>query len=395
MHRSFIADRVTPVGWFWYFWRYDYYVWWFGGNASIFDVYIYKTRKAKVVTPPNGPRMDLQPHNWFFRDQIVTFGFGHQQPGLGNLHEFIPPLVWVGPGRWVPVPPLGFFGLRLAMGHFRVFSMSSPAPHKASTQDFLMFRWPPPPLHLTVQAPNFEEEIGDIAAMCRKTRRGYEYSYSLRAKRGKIRQGVIMLPKEVKISKTRVNRNKWSSFRAGFDGPKDKKRAVGRPSGHERGFLFVGSFDSSIGPRDGAVTVSFVSKSPPAQVTVQTSNFAANVIGPGVPASQRRPRTKPPVDQYEEWLLRNKLKGKSKPRKKAKRRSRAERGMTAKDAVLKVLSDAVEPLAAGQLVKAAAKLSGRAESTIRKQISTLAKGRQIRKFPHKGRGFKYTHVGGR
>ena len=76
-------------------------------------------------------------------------------------------------------------------------------------------------------------------------------------------------------------------------------------------------------------------------------------------------------------------KGAKKPRKK-------RGGLSARDAILKVVGDAGEPVTAGDIIKGAAKLSGGKASSIRTQLGALAKAGRLKPVPYSGRGFKYT-----
>lgn len=77
-------------------------------------------------------------------------------------------------------------------------------------------------------------------------------------------------------------------------------------------------------------------------------------------------------------------------KKKATRKSRQKKGgMTSKDAILKVVGDAKEPLTAGEIISAAGKLSGGAANSLRTQINALKNTGALKQVPYEGRGFKY------
>lgn len=60
-----------------------------------------------------------------------------------------------------------------------------------------------------------------------------------------------------------------------------------------------------------------------------------------------------------------------------------------KDAILKVVADAKEPLTAGELIAAAGKLSGGAANSLRTQVNALKNSGALKQVPYEGLGFKY------
>lgn len=151
------------VGWFDQNWRYDYFVSWMGGSASIREVKITKTKGAEVIAHrrglfglvgPRDPRMDLpSPTGWTLITRPTNFEFMLQPSPLGPLGSFIPPLVPAGPG-FVPVPPP-------LVGHFQVYSVENPTPHGAFTTDHLLGRFPAVGF-ISVMAPNNKKEVAYI-----------------------------------------------------------------------------------------------------------------------------------------------------------------------------------------------------------------------------------------
>lgn len=81
---------------------------------------------------------------------------------------------------------------------------------------------------------------------------------------------------------------------------------------------------------------------------------------------------------------------KTKEKVKTGTRARRKGGMTVKDAILKVVADAGEPIAPAEIIPATVKLSGGAEPSIRTQLNNLSRSGQLKQVPHEGRGFKYT-----
>ena len=74
---------------------------------------------------------------------------------------------------------------------------------------------------------------------------------------------------------------------------------------------------------------------------------------------------------------------------KAGRRKRRPGGMTARDAVITTLGASKEPLTPKEIIEAAAAKSNCARNSLRAQIGTLTKSKEIVQVSHKGRGYKY------
>jgi hypothetical protein len=75
--------------------------------------------------------------------------------------------------------------------------------------------------------------------------------------------------------------------------------------------------------------------------------------------------------------------------KRRGRKPRSSGGMTVKDAILKVVGEATEPLTPAQIIPAVVQLSKGAEGSIRSQLSPMAKQGFLKQIEHEGRGFKY------
>jgi len=80
-------------------------------------------------------------------------------------------------------------------------------------------------------------------------------------------------------------------------------------------------------------------------------------------------------------------------RKKAPRKKKG--GLTVRDAILKTVAGATNPLPAKDIIDGAVKLSGGAVASIRTQINSLARGGLLKQVPYEGRGFRYTTGGGK
>ena len=82
------------------------------------------------------------------------------------------------------------------------------------------------------------------------------------------------------------------------------------------------------------------------------------------------------------------------PKEKAAKAAKAGRrkrpgGMTARDAVITTLGASKEPLTPKEIIEAAAAKSNCARNSLRAQIGTLTKSKEIVQVSHKGRGYKY------
>ena len=89
-----------------------------------------------------------------------------------------------------------------------------------------------------------------------------------------------------------------------------------------------------------------------------------------------------------------KMKAGRKPmKKKVGRKARRKGGMTVRDAILKTVTAAKNPLPAKDIIKGSVELSGGAIASIRTQINSLAKGGLIKQVPYEGRGFRYSSGG--
>lgn len=298
-HRSAINSLCINVGWFDQLWAYIYEVTWLGGGGSIREVKISKTPNAPVVAPIrfapfpfpvpifNDPRMDLPaPTGWKLFPNVAggtqfefNFPFPAAPPAPGPpLGGFIPPLA--APAPFVPAPPP-------AAGIFLVYSVENPVDQQAFTTDHLLGRWPVAPATIPVCGPNHKREISEIASQCKKERRGYRYTYWLRSIAGRVNQGILFLPPDVRISSVECGQKTWSTFRVGFDKVGRGRRGEGKPRVDERGILFFGSFRDKLGPKDRPVRVSFVSKAHPGYITALANNFSDFVLGPvGSPMEQ-------------------------------------------------------------------------------------------------------------
>ncbi len=82
-------------------------------------------------------------------------------------------------------------------------------------------------------------------------------------------------------------------------------------------------------------------------------------------------------------------KGKKAPARPAKTAKKKKKKVTVRQAILRAVSGAAEPLAPAEIIKSAMKLCDGAVASIRSQISTLAKEGAIEKVEHPGRGFLY------
>lgn len=78
---------------------------------------------------------------------------------------------------------------------------------------------------------------------------------------------------------------------------------------------------------------------------------------------------------------------------KGRRGRKPKGGMSLRDAILKAITDAGEPLTPSDIVATAAKLSGGKPISIRTQITPLAQQGVLTKHEHEGRGFKYGVAG--
>jgi len=76
-------------------------------------------------------------------------------------------------------------------------------------------------------------------------------------------------------------------------------------------------------------------------------------------------------------------------KKARKTRGRKRGGMTVRDAILKTVFDAKDPLPAKEIIAGAEKLSGGAEASIRTQINALSRQGLLKQIPYEGRGFRY------
>jgi hypothetical protein len=296
-HRSSVTSATKNVGHHDQLWRYDYTVTWLGGNGAIREVIITKTPTALVKAPVrfswlppfiffNDPRMDLRaPTDWTLVPGVGvgSFQFMIQPPPGGNLNSYIPPLA--PPPPFAPVagvaPPV--------TGQFTVYSVENPVPHTAVTVDHLgvTFPAPPAPGH-PVEAPNTKFEITLVTGSWKKEKGGYRYTYFVSSRVGRIKQAIFHLSPDVKISAIRSSRKSWSTFRVGFNKPRDLDRADGKPTPREKGILFFGSFDDPVGPEEGVIWVSFFSASKPGYIAVQANRFQAELVGP-VPAKPKKP----------------------------------------------------------------------------------------------------------
>lgn len=72
------------------------------------------------------------------------------------------------------------------------------------------------------------------------------------------------------------------------------------------------------------------------------------------------------------------------------RKPRSSGGMTVKDAILKVVGEAKEPLTPAEIIPAVVTLSKGAEGSIRSQLSPMAKQGLLKQIEHEGRGYKYS-----
>ncbi len=281
-HQATITVATKNVGWFDQNWRYDYTVTWLGGNGSIREVKINKTVGAGVSAPlrfgfipprfiRNDPRMDLRaPTGWLLRPSVAgdtQFEFMHQPPRAGGpLQGFIPPLAAPFPFRPAPPPPAG---------EFRVYSIENPVLQQATTIDHLNGQ-----LAHSVDAPNDKTECTCVSSIYAVADDGYRYDYTVYSREGCISQIVLFLAPEVAITDVTCSHEAWTTFRPGFDKPRGDEDADGEPTDDECGILYFGSFEHKIGPDDGPVTLSFVSKSAPGYITVLGNKFAEPLIGP-------------------------------------------------------------------------------------------------------------------
>ena len=85
--------------------------------------------------------------------------------------------------------------------------------------------------------------------------------------------------------------------------------------------------------------------------------------------------------------------GRKPMKKKAVRKGRKKSGMTVRDAIMKTVTAAKNPLPAKDIIKGAVEFSGGAIASIRTQINSLAKGGLIKQVPYEGRGFRYSAGG--
>lgn len=204
------------------------------------------------VAPPTG---------WTLISRAAEFEFMIQPPPGGPLRNFIPPLA--APPPFAPAPP----GPPPISGDFTIYSVENPVSHRAYTIDHLLGRFPAPPGNHIVDAPNNKEELSCVTSVVRRERGGYRYTYTLSSLRGRVNQAIIHLPREVRIESIKLSDESWSTYRVGFDKPRNRDCADGRPSHREKGMLYFGSFDVRIGPSDGSRSVSFFSRAKPAYIS--------------------------------------------------------------------------------------------------------------------------------
>lgn len=291
-HRSAITSLCINVGWFNQLWAYIYEVTWLAGGGSIREVKITKTPNAPVAAPIriapfpfpvpilNDPRIDLPaPTGWQLFPNVAggtqfefNLPFPVAPPAPGPpLGSFIPPLA--PPAPFVPAPPP-------AAGTFLVYSVENPVEQQAFTTDHLLGRWPAAPATIPVCGPNHKREISEITSLCKRERRGYRYTYGLRSRVGRVNQGTLFLPPDVRTSSIECSKRTWSTFRVGFDKVGGGRRGEGNPRAEERGILFFGSFKDKIGPKDSPVWISFVSQARPGYIIALANNFSGFVLGP-------------------------------------------------------------------------------------------------------------------
>ena len=77
------------------------------------------------------------------------------------------------------------------------------------------------------------------------------------------------------------------------------------------------------------------------------------------------------------------------PAKAAKKPRTKRSGISAKDAILKVVGDAAEAITVGEIIAGASALSGGKASSIRTQLGALTKAGALKQVPFSGLGFKY------
>jgi hypothetical protein len=78
-------------------------------------------------------------------------------------------------------------------------------------------------------------------------------------------------------------------------------------------------------------------------------------------------------------------------RKVAKKAAKGRRKgkLTVREGILQALASAHAPLTAGEIIAQAADLSGGAKGSIRTQLNSLTRAKEIHQMPYEGRGFKY------
>jgi hypothetical protein len=77
------------------------------------------------------------------------------------------------------------------------------------------------------------------------------------------------------------------------------------------------------------------------------------------------------------------------PAKPARKCRKGSGKPSAREAILQVVGEASEPIAAGEIVEKAAQLSGGKTTSIRTQLNALNKEGKVQPVPFSGRGFKY------